>query len=208
MPRKRKIVQQDAVPVKAFKPYPGFIEVKYDPSYAEQVQKLCAMGAIDEEVADFFGVARRTIIRWRHTHADFAKAMLAGKDLADDRVERTLYQLALGYTKQVTKVFLPQGAKSARDAVKVTVDEPVGPSPGACIFWLKNRRREQWRDRFEHTGAGGGAIRLEAIDAAVGKMSDKELATFEKFIAPLAAAVRITPAVAGGRSAREDETER
>lgn len=209
MPRKRKTTQKTAaVPKPAEREFYGAIDPKYQPVFAEQVQKLCSLGAIDEEIADFFGVTKRTIIRWKFTHDDFAKAMALGKSDADDRVERTLYQLALGYNKTVTKVFMPPGATKAAQAVKVEVEEPVSPSVSACIFWLKNRRRDLWRDRFEHTGANGGAIRLEAIDAAVGKMSDKELAAFEKFIAPLAAAVRITPAIAGSRGAGEDEAER
>jgi hypothetical protein len=34
------------------------------------------------------------------------------------------------------------------------------PDTTAMIFWLKNRKRDQWRDRVdnEHTGKDGGPI--------------------------------------------------
>ena len=50
----------------------------------------------------------------------------------------------------------------ATSTIRVEVPrERVAPSPQsvtAAIFWLKNRDPENWRDRVEHTGAGGGAI--------------------------------------------------
>ena len=38
--------------------------------------------------------------------------------------------------------------------------EHLPPDVTACIFWLKKRRRDDWRDKHdhEHTGKGGGPI--------------------------------------------------
>ncbi len=37
------------------------------------------------------------------------------------------------------------------------------PDTTACIFWLKNRQRDRWRDKqdHEHTGKDGGPIRMD-----------------------------------------------
>ena len=37
----------------------------YKPEYAEQAAKLCALGATDNDLADFFGVSEQTIYTWR-----------------------------------------------------------------------------------------------------------------------------------------------
>src|SRR3546814_6112359 len=64
----------------------------YKPEYAEQARKLATLGAIDREIGEFFGVTDRTIRNWRHRHAEFNDALQIGKDAADARVERSLYQ--------------------------------------------------------------------------------------------------------------------
>jgi hypothetical protein len=82
-----------------------------------------------------------------------------GKEVADDRVERSLFNRATGYTYDATKVFMPAGAKKP---VYAPYREHVPPDVTACIFWLKNRRKDQWRDRQDHelTGPGGNPIQV------------------------------------------------
>lgn len=42
----------------------------------------------------------------------------------------------------------------------IEYEEEVPPDTTACIFWLKNRRSDLWRDKreHEHTGKNGGPI--------------------------------------------------
>lgn len=132
---------------------------KYQGAFATQAKKLCKLGATDKELADFFEVNAATIYRWQAAHPEFCKALKAGKAEADDRVERALYHKAVGYTFDAVKIFMPAGAK---EPVYASYREHVPPDTTAMIFWLKNRRPAQWRDRreFEHTGADGGPIIL------------------------------------------------
>jgi len=127
----------------------------YKAEYAEQARKLCQLGATDKELADFFEVSDRTIYRWQIKHDEFCQALKAGKDSADERVERSLYHKATGYTFESEKVFQHQG-----EIVRAAVTEHVPPDTTAMIFWLKNRRPDVWRDRREQeiTGAGGGPL--------------------------------------------------
>lgn len=127
--------------------------------FVEQARKLCQLGATDEDLADFFQVAIRTIANWKASQPEFLQALKGGKDEADDRVERSLYQKATGYTYDAVHFSAFQGVVTS-----TPYREHVPPDTTAMIFWLKNRRPEQWRDKTEHV------IRHE-----LAQMSDDEL---------------------------------
>ena len=119
----------------------------YKAEYARQAAALANLGATDAELADFFEVSTVTIWRWRNTHVDFCNALKAAKEAADNRVERSLYQKAVGYSFSSEKIFMPAGAK---EPIRAPIVEHVPPSETAMIFWLKNRRKAEWRDKQEH----------------------------------------------------------
>jgi hypothetical protein len=86
------------------------------------IAKACArFGAIEDEIAKELNIGPATLDRWKQKYPEFRCALKAGKEAADDRVERSLYQLAIGWNGQP-------------------------PNATACIFWLKNRRKDRWRD--------------------------------------------------------------
>src|SRR5690606_14837843 len=62
---------------------------KYQATFATQAEKLCRLGATDDNLADFFEVSVRTISRWKVEHEEFCQALKAGKDEADSAVERS-----------------------------------------------------------------------------------------------------------------------
>lgn len=138
---------------------------KYRAEFANQARKLCDGGFTDEMLADFFDVHVSTIYRWMAEHKKFCEAVKVAKEVADQRVERSLYQRALGYTTPAVKIFMPAGAK---EPVYATFRENVQPSDTAIIFWLKNRKKDTWRDRqdHEHSGPDGGAIEIDETEAA------------------------------------------
>jgi hypothetical protein len=115
----------------------------YKESYAEQAKKLCILGATDVDLAEFFDVSVRTIPRWATKYPEFCQALKAGKDTADQRVERSLYQRAVGYSHSAVKIFMPAGAKKP---VYAEYLEHSAPDTTAAIFWLKNRKSAEWRD--------------------------------------------------------------
>lgn len=128
----------------------------FKPEYVEQAQKLCALGATDEEMAGFFEVAVSTFYLWKNQHPEFSEALKSAKAAADDRVERSLYNRAVGYTFDSEKVFQFQG-----QIVRAPVKEHVPPDTTAAIFWLKNRRAKEWRDVRQHeVGQPGDFERL------------------------------------------------
>jgi hypothetical protein len=120
----------------------------YKPEYAEQARKLCMLGATDLELSDFFNVSLKTVLNWKNKHSTFVQALKTGNAASDDRVERSLFHRAIGYSYDAEKVFPPKGNDTKPVIVKYR--EHVPPDTTACIFWLKNRRREQWRDVHKH----------------------------------------------------------
>ena len=114
----------------------------YKPDYCGQAHNYCLLGATNEDLAGFFDVTRRTIDNWIASHADFAAAVRSGRVVADMRVARCLYERAVGWQQTVERTVLHQGAEKV---LKKFVNHP--PDVRACIFWLRNRRRESWGDR-------------------------------------------------------------
>lgn len=111
--------------------------------YIEQARKLCELGATDEEVADFIGVSVRTLYRWNIDHPKFCQALKVGKEVADQRVEQSLYHKAVGYSHESVKIFMPAGAS---EPIYAPYTEHIPPDTTAMIFWLKNRKPDEWRD--------------------------------------------------------------
>jgi hypothetical protein len=62
---------------------------------------------------------------------------------SDERVKRSLYMRAVGYSYDSVKIFMPAGAKKPIYAPYV---EDVPPDVTASIFWMKNRDPAEWRD--------------------------------------------------------------
>lgn len=143
----------------------------YKPDFAEIVHKLCMDGATDMEIAQFLGVDVSTIYRWKHTHPEFCEAVIVGKDILDDRVERSLYQRAVGYSFNSEKIYQFQG-----EIIRAETVEHVPPDPGAAMNWLKNRRGGKWRDKteVEHTGLAEIADRLAAGRARLDRLENGE----------------------------------
>ena len=65
--------------------------------------------------------------------------------MADERVERSLYRRAVGYTYDAIKIMQNKGV-----VVTHKYKEHVPPDTTAAIFWLKNRRGEAWKDVRKH----------------------------------------------------------
>lgn len=141
----------------------------YKDDFASQARKICEIGATDQEVADFFEIDVRTVYRWKHDHPEFCQALKVGKDVADERVERSLYQKAIGYEQDEVKIFMPGGAE---EPVYAPFRAKIPPDTTAAIFWLKNRKQKEWRDKqdIEHSGSIDTQTK-EQRDAAVAAAS-------------------------------------
>lgn len=128
---------------------------KYKPEYAKQAGKLCALGATDRELAGFFEVDEKTINTWKEKHPEFLLSLKDAKEELDSRVERRLFERAMGYSHPEDKIFNNNG-----EELVVPTTKHYPPDTTAAIFWLKNRRKEQWRDKLEHEHSGELVVKV------------------------------------------------
>jgi hypothetical protein len=113
----------------------------FSPDMCEQAHNYCLLGATNDELAQFFDVSPRTIDRWIAERADFGDAVHSGRVAADARVARGLYVRAIGYDRTIERTAIVAGELKT---VTSTIHYPANVQ--ACIFWLRNRRRQTWRD--------------------------------------------------------------
>src|ERR1700720_3516892 len=103
---------------------PGGRPSKYIEEFAPQAQELCENGATVPELARFFSVATTTITDWANRYDEFACALRVGREIADARVERSLYDRAVGFTFDKIQLYrdAPKFDSSGKliDAGKVT----------------------------------------------------------------------------------------
>lgn len=115
---------------------------KYDEAvFMATACALARRGATESEIADELGVSVATLYRHYASAPQFREAVKAAKDAQDERVENSLFKRATGYVQKVEKVLA--------DGRRVEVTEHVEPNTTAQIFWLKNRKRMDWRDTRE-----------------------------------------------------------
>ena len=97
----------------------------------------------DEQIAKNMGIALSTLKLWKNAHSAILAALKRGKEVIDIEVENALYKRAIGYTyEEVKEEEMPDG----RVRRTVTTKEVAGDTT-AQIFWLKNRKPAEWRDK-------------------------------------------------------------
>ena len=102
-------------------------------------------GLTDEQIAKNIGINRTTLYDWKKKETNIADALKKGKEIIDFEVENALLKKALGYTITLNK----QKVTKDGDVVDITEEVHVPPDTTAQIFWLKNRKKEQWREKVE-----------------------------------------------------------
>jgi transposase-like protein len=103
-------------------------------------------GLTDKEIAAKIGVNKSTFYEWRNKFPDFLDSLKKGKEIIDAEVENALLKNALGYWYEETRQTLETLNGKTRTKTE-TVKKYAPPNVTAEIFWLKNRKPADWRDR-------------------------------------------------------------
>lgn len=133
---------------------------KYDEWLTEEglikIEGWARDGLTDEQIAHNMGIATSTLYEWKKKHSEFSETLKKGKEVIDRQVENALLKRALGYSyDEVTR----ESVEGSLEVTKV-ITKQVSPDTTAQIFWLKNRKSVEWRDKqhVEHTGETGVRI--------------------------------------------------
>lgn len=110
------------------------------------VQLWANQGLLDAEIAKRLGIAYSTFREYTKQHNELSATLKSAKAVVDDSVTDSLLKRALGYKfDEVTKEVV-----NGELVITKIVTKEMQPDTTAQIFWLKNRRPEEWRDRVEH----------------------------------------------------------
>ena len=123
-------------------------------------------GLTDKQIATKIGIGERTFTEWKSRFDAISAALKEGKEPVDTDVEDSMVKLALGHYVTVKKPMKVRTEKRLKKKDKdgreyetgVIVEEHIEyvdeqvyipPNVTAQIFWLKNRKPEQWKDKRE-----------------------------------------------------------
>ena len=106
-----------------------------------KIQGWARDGLIDEQIAHNMGITTKTLYEWKNKYGEISEALKKGKEVIDRKVENALLKRALGYAYDETTY--EDGVETKR------VTKEVAPDTTAQIFWLKNRKPAEWRDKIE-----------------------------------------------------------
>ena len=120
------------------------------------VEAWCRDGLIEKDIAHNLGISIQTLQKYKHEHSSFLDALKRGKEEADIMVENALFKRTQGfrYDEVTTESFPVYEAMTGeltgyemRETKRVTKE--VLADPTSMIFWLKNRKKLEWRDKHE-----------------------------------------------------------
>jgi hypothetical protein len=134
---------------------------KFDAKMVERIKLLALRGYTDVEMCKILDVSEASLNNWKQKNAGFLESLKDWKSVADGEVEASLFHRAKGYSHPEDKIFNDNGAP-----LVVPTTKHYPPDSTAAIFWLKNRRPQDWRDRVEveHSGSVVTEIELRVVD--------------------------------------------
>jgi len=131
--------------------YPKWLE----PDNLLRIEAWCRDGLTEADIAKKIGVSERTLSQWKLDFPLILQALKRGKEVVDVLVENALYKRAMGYEYSETKETTYKDGEGKLFKRVEKFEKKMAPDVTAQIFWLKNRKKEEWRDaqKKEHDEA-------------------------------------------------------
>lgn len=164
-----------------------------EPNGITRIKGWAMDGLTDDQIANNIGISRSTLNVWKKKYSDISDALKKGKEVVDREVESALYRKALGSKETIQKamkikevLFDDVGRKVKESEKIVYVDEVINipADTTAQIFWLKNRKPAEWRDKrdVEHSGGLNNSsivkyedMTTEELEAKIAKLESELL---------------------------------
>lgn len=145
-------------------------DILRNPLAYKLIKELLMRDATDREIYTALGLTERTFYRWKKNNLDLWQSVPDWKREADDKVEKSLFEAATGFSRVLTTRDEKTGAVQLQEKY-------FPPNPSASAFWLKNRRPKDWRDKIDI------AASMEQIPVRVNfKRKEKAIETESKVV--------------------------
>jgi transcriptional regulator with XRE-family HTH domain len=143
---------------------------KYDPKVTPQLAKwMRRSGLTDEQMSKELGISVATIHNWKNKYPEFLESLKESKDFVDSLVEDCLLKRALGFDYEEVKMIAKKEESGESKVTRIEkIKKKVVPDTTAQIFWLKNRKPGQWREKVETSGK-----HAESLAETLSKMADR-----------------------------------
>jgi len=126
-------------------------------------------GLSNDQIAYNIGVAVSTFYVWKLEFPELSEAIKKSKEVVDREVENAMHKSALGYFVEEIKETIEKD-ELGKDRKRVERNKKwIAPNPTSQIFWLKNRKPKEWRDKQERDLNHG-----EGINIRVGFEDDED----------------------------------
>ena len=146
-------------------------KTKYNPDiHLIQLKWMARAGLTDKEMSKELGIARSTLNLWKEEHPEISDILKENKNYADSHVVDSLYKRAIGYEFEEKYIDVDEAGNKKARIIKRTIH----PDTTACIFWLKNRQRKEWRDKQDVEHSGGMDFNIKEAKKEVKKFLNEE----------------------------------
>lgn len=124
----------------------------------EEIKDWVRNGATDREIWLKLGISEDSFYEYKKKFSEFSEFLKKGKEFVDAQVENALLERAMGGKVTLKRPFKVKHTvyengrrvEEKEEIVLADYEEYIIPDTTAQIFWLKNRRPEQWREKPIH----------------------------------------------------------
>ena len=141
----------------------GQPKIEITPEVLKEAERLAGQGLTKKQIARCLGMGYSTLMAKQVQHIEFLEAIKTGQAAGIDKVSNALFERAMG-CKVIEERFV---TKDGEPEV-ITATKHYPPDTVSCIFYLKNRAPDEWKDRRE--------VATEDLDKKkLVEMTDEEL---------------------------------
>lgn len=139
-----------------------------------KIEGWARAGLTDEQIAKNIGIAARTLYVWKDKYPQILQALKTGKEVVDFEVENKLLKRAFGYEYEEVKSTVEKDANGKERIKKERTTKVVPPDVTAIIFWLKNRKPEEWRSKPTAQDVREQEARTKKLEAETANLKNEE----------------------------------
>lgn len=147
------------------RPNSGMFEKWLEEENLKKITEWSKLGLFDKQIAKNMGISIATFYLYKKKYPEIAEAIEEGKEVVDIEVENALLKRALGYNSVVSEIKVD---KNGNETI-VKRETHIPGDTTAQIFWLKNRRPSEWRERVQ---VDGNAEEFNKLNELLTKIED------------------------------------